>query len=162
MDNAFLQFEIIARNAYQFAESTTYAQEFCHPFDLRNIHPKLPNIVKQLFDDGYYSQASFEAFKFVDKQVAQITNSCESGFKLMMSVFSDQGPILKLTNCKTISEKDEQKGYQFLFAGSMLAIRNPRGHEYTLRDTLDSCLDHLVLASLLLRRLDAITQLSLD
>jgi hypothetical protein len=40
-----------------------------------------------------------------------------------------------------------------LSAGAMLAIRNPRGHE-NLIDTPDRCLDHLSLASLLIRRLE--------
>ena len=125
-----------------------------HPFETRNIHPKLPRIVESLFDDGHYSQATFEAFKFVDKEVARLAHSSESGFKLMMAVFPETSPVLKITNCTTQTEKDEQKGYQFLFAGSILALRNPRGHNYGVRDTPDQCLDHLVLASLLLRRLE--------
>jgi uncharacterized protein (TIGR02391 family) len=73
----------------------------------------------------------------------------------MMAVFSETFPLLKLNPCGTASEKDEQKGFQFLFAGSMMAIRNPRGHEYAVHDSPDECLDHLALASLLLRRLQA-------
>jgi len=126
-----------------------------HPFEARNIHPDFPIIVKKLFDDGHYSQATFEAFKFVDKEVARLANHSESGFKLMMAVFSETSPLLKLNACSTASEKDEQKGFQFLFAGSMLAIRNPRGHEYSMKDSPDECLDHLALASLLVRRLQA-------
>jgi hypothetical protein len=52
------------------------------------------------------------------------------------------------------SERDEQSGFRFIFAGSMAAIRNPRGHEVNLPDTIDLCLDHLSFASVLLRRLD--------
>ncbi|NQV24714.1 MAG: TIGR02391 family protein, partial [Rhodopirellula sp.] len=63
-------------------------------------------------------------------------------------------PVLKLTPCTTTSEKDEQKGFQFLFAGSILAVRNPRGHEYSIHDSPDECLDHLAIASVLLRRLE--------
>lgn len=77
------------------------------------------------------------------------------GFKLMMAVFSETSPLLKLNLCVTASEKDEQKGFQFLFAGSMMAVRNPRGHEYAVHDSPDECLDHMALASLLLRRLQA-------
>jgi uncharacterized protein (TIGR02391 family) len=72
----------------------------------------------------------------------------------MMQVFAESSPAIKLTPNSTTSEKDEQKGYQFLFAGSILVIRNPRGHEYSLKDSPDLCLDHLALASLLLRRLE--------
>lgn len=45
-------------------------------------------------------------------------------------------------------------GYKFIFAGSQSAIRNPRGHDTDVEDSLDQCLDHLALASLLVRRLD--------
>ena len=46
------------------------------------------------------------------------------------------------------------RAVQFLFSGSILAIRNPGGHEFGVRDSPDQCLDHLGLASLLLRRLE--------
>lgn len=130
------------------------AQEY-HPFETRNIHPCLPKIVCDLFDNSHYSQATFEAFKFVDKEVSRISKHHESGVKLMMKVFSETSPLIKLTPCSTPSEIDEQKGFQFLFAGSMMAVRNPRGHEHSLRDSPDECLDHLALASILLRRLEA-------
>jgi uncharacterized protein (TIGR02391 family) len=126
-----------------------------HPFEARNIHPALPSTVNKLFDDGHYAQSTFEAFKFVDNEVARFSKSTESGFKLMMAAFSENAPLVKLNNLSSVTEKDEQKGFQFLFAGSMLAIRNPRGHSHSVRDTPDECLDHLALASVLLRRLEA-------
>jgi len=155
MADSWRSFERITRVASQLS----YAAEPCfttdHPFESRNIHPGLPRKVKDLFDDGYYSQATFEAFKFIDKEVGQLAEHSESGFKLMMAAFSEITPILKLTACVSASEKDEQRGFQFLFAGSMLAIRNPRGHEYSIHDSPDECLDHLALVSLLLRRLQS-------
>jgi len=42
-----------------------------------------------------------------------------------------------------------------LFAGSVLAIRNPRGHEYAIHDSPDECLNHPGVASILLRRLES-------
>lgn len=155
MANSWQIFERIARSAAQL----TYAEQIRalpdHPFESRNIHPALPPNVKQLFDNGHYSQATFEAFKFVDKEVSRLAKHSESGFKLMMAVFSETSPLLRLNGCASASEKDEQKGFQFLFAGSMLAIRNPRGHEYAIHDSPDECLDHLALTSLLLRRLQS-------
>jgi len=153
MADALSIFESIVR-ATPKREPPTEVSRPEHPFETRNIHPKLPNIVERLFDDGHYAQATFEAFKFVDKEVARLANSTESGFKLMMAAFPEAAPVIILTNCTSQTEKDEQKGYQFLFAGSILAIRNPRGHNYGMRDTPDQCLDHLALASLLLRRLE--------
>jgi len=109
--------------------------------------------VRQLFDNGHYTQATFEAFKFIDKQVAKLSTSSESGKKLMMTAFSEISPSIRLNACSSTSERDEQEGYKFLFAGSIIAIRNPRGHEYDIHDSPGECLDYLALASLLLRRL---------
>ncbi|WP_281400905.1 TIGR02391 family protein [Rhizobium soli] len=69
-----------------------------------------------------------------------------------MNAFGEKNTNIKLTEMLTQSELDEQSGYKFIFAGSMSAIRNPRGHEI-IHDTIDQCLDHLSMASTLLRRL---------
>lgn len=147
-------FESFVRKAHKFTETDPRDFQRQHPFEQRDIHQSLPNIVRRLFDDGHYSQATFEAFKFVDKLIIKLSGSTESGFKCMMQAFAESSPLIQLTSSKTISEKDEQKGYQFLFAGSILAIRNPRGHEFSINDTPDICLDHLSFASMLLRRLE--------
>ncbi len=153
MPDSLREFERVVRSVWRLTYAPNPPVEAEHPFETRNIHPAIPPIVKKLFDDGHYSQATFEAFKFVDKEVGRLANSSESGFKLMMTALSESSPHLKLTGCGTLSEKDEQKGFQFLFAGSILAVRNPRGHEHSIKDSPDECLDHLGLASLLLRRL---------
>src|SRR4030067_2943236 len=154
MDKALQLFESIARKADQFTEIDYRDLLVQHPFEKRNIHQELPSVICDLFDNGHYSQATFEAFKYLDKLVQRLASSTESGFKCMMQVFSEASPLIKLTPNRCTSEQDEQKGYQFLFAGSMLAIRNPRGHEFSVKDSPDNCLDHLALASLLLRRLE--------
>ena len=127
-----------------------------HPFDERNIHPDIDAVSKRLFDDGHYSQATFEAYKLLDRKVQNLAKINESGVKLMMKAFSEQSPLIKLTNLSNTSEKDEQEGYKFIFSGAIQAIRNPRGHEFGLQDSPTLCLDHLSLASLLLRRLEKI------
>jgi uncharacterized protein (TIGR02391 family) len=115
----------------------------------------LPIKVKKLFDDGHYAEATFHAFKYLDKQVQKHSRISESGYKLMMVAFDEANPKLPLTPLTTESEKDEQKGYRFIFAGGVQAIRNPRGHEYVVTDDPDICLDHLSFISMLLRRLEA-------
>jgi uncharacterized protein (TIGR02391 family) len=141
MDNLILRFERLVRRANQFTEERTQPKGGLHPFDERNIHAALPVTVKKLFDDGHYSQATFEAFKFVDKEIQRHAKSHKSGFALMMDALAESSPAICLTPLQTTTEKDEQKGFQFLFAGAVLAIRNPRGHE-NLIDTPDRCLDH--------------------
>jgi len=153
LSNLF-RFEQIARSAHRFSEREEIPETKLHPFDIRNIHQDLPSKVRKLFDDGHYAEATFEAFKFVDKTVQKYSKHRESGFKLMMAAFDEAKPLVQLTPLKDTSEIDEQKGFRFLFAGGVLAIRNPRGHEVDVRDDPDICLDHLAFASLLLRRLE--------
>jgi uncharacterized protein (TIGR02391 family) len=121
-----------------------------HPFDERNIHPDIATVSLKLFDDGHYAQATFEAFKLLDNTVRNVSGIQDSGYKLMMTAFNEGDPKIKLNDLLTTSDKDEQLGFRHVFAGSMSAIRNPRGHEIRA-DPIDLCLDHLSLASVLLR-----------
>ena len=125
-----------------------------HPFELRNVHVGFPAKVRKLFDDGHGAEATFHAFKYVEKVVQKHAGSALNGEKLMMAVFNEAGPTLRLNGLANSSEQDEQRGYRFIFAGAIVAIRNPGGHEITLSDDPDVCLDHLAFASLLLRRLE--------
>lgn len=154
MSDRLVRFERIVRLAGQFTDARSEPVGGLHPFDERNIHPRLPRVVRQLFDDGHYSQATFEAYKYLDNEVQRVSNCSDSGYKLMMQALSDGKPLIKLNPLTSETERGEQKGYQFLFAGSVLAIRNPRGHRYAVVDSPDKCLDYLTLASLLLRRLE--------
>lgn len=154
MSSAILRFETIVRKAQGVVRTKIDDTKPLHPFDERNVHPDIVKASKKLFDDGHYSQATFEAFKLIDKQVAAISGIKESGFKLMMAAFDEAKPPIKLTALSNVSEIDEQKGFRHIFAGSAAAIRNPRGHEVNLPDPIGMCLDHLALASVLLRRLE--------
>jgi uncharacterized protein (TIGR02391 family) len=125
-----------------------------HPFALRNVHAALPVVVRRLFDNGHYSQATFEAFKYLDNVVKKVSGLDKSGKALMMEALKEVSPLVQLTPLADETDRNEQEGFKFLFAGSMVAIRNPRGHEHDVEDSLDTCLDHLGLASMLLRRLE--------
>jgi uncharacterized protein (TIGR02391 family) len=125
-----------------------------HPFELRNVHPNFPKKVRELFDDGHCAEATFAAFKYVDKVVQKHSGKKESGQKLMMAVFNKDNPVIRLNPLTNQSEEDEQEGYRFMFAGAVMGIRNPGGHEVELSDDPDVCLDHLAFASLLIRRLE--------
>jgi uncharacterized protein (TIGR02391 family) len=150
------QFEKIVRRFSDISieNAPSDEQTFQHPFDARNIHPDISDVSRRLFDDGHYSQATFEAFKLIDQKVHEISGIEMTGQKLMMNAFNENDPKIKLNELKTQSHKDEQSGYKFIFSGSMSAIRNPRGHDINT-DEIDTCLDHLSLASVLIRRLDS-------
>ena len=158
MADALHAFERMARLAHTVTDREPTDQPVLHPFDVRNIHPNLPAKVRKLFDDGHYAEATFTAFKYLDKLVARHSGIKESGHKLMMAAFNGEKPgvpKIQLTQLTDTSEIDEQNGYRFVFAGSVWAIRNPRGHEYAITDDVDTCLDHLSFVSMLIRRLES-------
>ena len=153
MNSALARFEKIARTIKSVGVSPKGETREVHPFDERNVHPDIAVVSLRLFDDGHYSQATFEAFKLLDNKVKEVSGIDESGFKLMMAAFDEKKPKIQLTNLATTSDIDEQGGFRFIFAGSMSGIRNPRGHEIRT-DPIDMCLDHLSVASVLLRALE--------
>jgi uncharacterized protein (TIGR02391 family) len=126
-----------------------------HPFEVRNIHPDLPAKVRKQYDDGYFDDATFTAFKFIEQEVKRLSGLRRlTGNALMMKAFDENGPSLKINGATTDSDRDEQFGYRYIFAGAQSGIRNPRGHEVDIPDDPDTCLDHLSIASALLRKLD--------
>lgn len=151
----FKRFERITRRAHLFTYEDASKSLDLHPFEARNIFEPLPEIVRNLFDNGHYAQATFESLKFLDRETARISGLSETGKSLMMKAFSETNPVIKLTALTNDTERSEQEGYKFIFAGVMMAIRNPRGHEYTINDTFDNCLDHLSFVSILFRRLES-------
>ena len=155
MADSLQLFEVVVRRARSVTEARSEPVGGSHPFDDRNIHTRIQSTSKKLFDDGHYAPATFEAYKLLDKEVAALAKLSESGVKLMMKAFSEQSPLIRLTDMSTTSEKDEQEGYKFIFSGTVMAIRNPRGHEYDVKESPTECLDHLSLASLLLRRIES-------
>lgn len=154
MVNRFRQFEGIARKAHVFTVEQENEESSLHAFDLRNIHPSIQITSKKLFDDGWFSQATFEAFKYLDMMLQHYSNSSEIGYKLSMKVLDPENPSMKITDLTTRTEKEEQDGYRYIFAGSAGAIRNKRAHKVLVKDDPDLCLDHLSFASMLLRRLE--------
>jgi uncharacterized protein (TIGR02391 family) len=153
-DDALRRFEQIVRGAKSVGRPAAIESRGVHPFDERNIHSEITSVSLKLFDDGHYAQATFEAFKLIESRVKTISGIEDTGFSLMMAAFNESGPKIKLTDLASLSDKDEQKGFRHMFAGSTAGIRNPRGHD-NRTDNIDLCLDHLSVASVLLRALEA-------
>jgi uncharacterized protein (TIGR02391 family) len=154
MAKSLARFEAIARKAYRYTSGSSLDVNDLHPFENHNVHESYPGNVRVLFDDGHYSYATFEAFKYIDKEVARLASKSETGYKLMMAAFNEQNPLIKLNDLSSMSKVDEQLGFKFLFAGGISGIRNPRGHEYNVKDDVETCLSHLSFGSMLLRKLE--------
>jgi uncharacterized protein (TIGR02391 family) len=121
-------------------------------FDKMQFHPKVIKVSKSLFETGHYAPAIFEAFKAVNNFVKEKTSLSQDGKALMSKVFNENNPVIKLNELSTVSDKDEQEGFKFLFMGAMVGIRNPKAHDNIVQTDPYRTLEYLSFASLLMRR----------
>ncbi len=118
------------------------------------LHPRISAVSRELFDDGHYAIAVFEASKALINFVKERSMRDDlDGAPLMRTVFSRNNPVLAFNDLSDQSDQDEQEGLMHLFEGAVLAIRNPRGHDFRV-DTPESALEYLSFLSLLANRLD--------
>ena len=118
------------------------------------IHPEIERAVAKLFRDGHYANAVEDACKVLDGLVKIRSGKHDlSGTELMQNVFSPKIPVLKFSDLHTQTEQSEQQGMMFLYAGAMLALRNPRAHEI-IEDDPEKALEYIAFLSLLAKSLD--------
>ena len=123
-------------------------------FGSLDLHPEIKRAVAQLFSDGHYSNAIEDACKVLDGLVKIRSGKFElSGTDLMMTVFSVKNPILRFNELSSESDRSEQQGLMHLYAGAMLAFRNPRAHEL-VKDDAEYALEAISFVSLLAKTLD--------
>jgi uncharacterized protein (TIGR02391 family) len=123
-------------------------------FDESPIHPELQKAVGKLFADGHYANAVEDACKVLEMFVKVRSGKHDlSGTDLMLTVFSPKSPVLRFNELATDTDRSEQQGMMFLYAGSMLALRNPRAHGI-VADEPEKALEILTFVSFLIKSLD--------
>lgn len=122
----------------------------------RSYHREIVNHCRDLFLQGNYFHAVFEAAKAYNKDVRTKSQSEQDGQALMLSVWGCDKGVLKITRCESETDMNVQDGVKFLSAGLMRAIRNPTAHEPALHWPIDKqdCLDILSFISFLYRKFD--------
>lgn len=119
-----------------------------------DVHPEIGRAVEKLFRDGHYANAVEDACKVLDGLVKIRSGRFDlGGTDLMQTVFSPKTPVLRFNQLTTETDKSEQQGMMFLFAGAMLALRNPRAHEL-MQDDPEQAIEYLSLLSMLAKALD--------
>lgn len=119
-----------------------------------DLHPEIARACAKLFADGHYAEAVESGCKVLDMLVKMRSMKLDpSGTELMQLVFSPKAPILKYNDQANDSERSEQQGMMFLFAGSMLALRNPRAHGL-VEDHPENAVEYLSFLSMLAKSLD--------
>jgi uncharacterized protein (TIGR02391 family) len=117
------------------------------------LHPEITRAASKLYLDGHYAEAVEAAVKALNGFVRFRSGSDLDGTKLMESVFSPNGPILKFNAMADQSDKDEQRGFMMMFSGAVAGLRNPRAHKF-IQDDPERALEFIAYVSLLAKLLD--------
>ena len=131
-------------------------KEILRRFDARAFHPEIVKHCRTLYGQGNFFHSVFEAAKVYNNAVRDKALSDKNGESLMLSVWSRDGGVLKITPCKSETDKNVQDGIKFLSAGLMRAVRNTTVHEPALQWPIkeEDAADILSFASYLFRQVD--------
>ncbi|USX13263.1 TIGR02391 family protein [Oxalobacteraceae bacterium OTU3CAMAD1] len=103
-----------------------------------HLHPHIADASVDLFKGGHYANAVEDACKVLDLLVKMKSKRDLSGTELMQIAFSPKAPVLRFNEQQNDSEKSEQQGMMYLYAGAMLAFRNPRAHGLLTDDPVEA------------------------
>jgi uncharacterized protein (TIGR02391 family) len=121
-------------------------------FQGMDLHERIAAVCTDLYRDGHYPEAVFNASKALVNYVKEKSGRHDlDGAALMRTVFSKNNPILAFNALADQTDLDEQEGMMHLFEGAVMAIRNPRGHSF-LTDSPERALEYIALLSLLANR----------
>ena len=120
------------------------------------FHAEIERVSGHLFRDGHYKQAALEAYIRVIDEVKQRSGLNLDGDNLMNQAFSfdtTRMPVLQFNPMSNDAERDEQRGFMFMFKG-MVLHRNFKAHSNQLFNDPLRAHDYLSFASLLMRMLE--------
>ena len=122
----------------------------------RGAHPEvLLHCRTELLKTDYY-EAVFEAVKGLGARLREKSGLDGDGRPLVQAALRGKQPRVMLTDCSTVTERNEQEGVALLAEGIFAAFRNPAAHEPKLvwEVSEQDALDVLGTLSMIHRRLD--------
>lgn len=118
------------------------------------LHPLIIDSSLALYVSGHLREAVLNAITAVYDFIRDKTGVQEDGDRLIGQVMSISNPMLVLSEIKSESGQNDQKGFMQIFKGAYQGIRNPKAHTLTHDLNEMKAAQYLVLASLLARRVE--------
>lgn len=112
----------------------------------------------ELLRTDFY-EAVFEAIKGLGARLRMLAGVDQDGRALVQATLRGQSPIVRITECRAVTQRNEQEGVALLAEGLFAAFRNPISHETQVAWSMleQDALDVLGVLSLVHRRLDNAT-----
>ena len=103
-----------------------------------------------------FYEAVFEAIKGLGARLRTLSGVDKDGRALVQETIGGKDPLIQITECRTVTQRNEQAGVALLAEGLFAAFRNPAAHETKLAWSMAEAdaLDVLGVLSLVHRRLD--------
>lgn len=131
------------------------------------IHPAICKCSRKLFEDGSYINSTVDAFIEINdrvKHLYRILKPSEAvvpdGRDLMNKAFGGNTPLIPICELETERGKDVHVGTYFMLSGAISALRNPKSHTNKEQISRDEAVRRLMLASMLMYRIDEAVLLS--
>ena len=102
-----------------------------------DIDERLWAAIEPSYSVGNYSAAILESIHFLSDLIRTKSGLESDGNQLVGDSFGGPDPVIKLNSLQTESERNEQKGVEFMLRGLYSGVRNPRSHEKRV-DTLQT------------------------
>lgn len=121
------------------------------------VHPRIVELCKNKFEDGYYFDAVQTALVEICSIVREFRKEqglpeIPSDKDMMYNTFSTSKE-LQFTDSSTTSLKNIQEGYEKIFPGVIQAMRNPNAHQNNIIGKTEA-VQKLMIASNLIKMLD--------
>jgi uncharacterized protein (TIGR02391 family) len=119
-----------------------------------DLHAAIDGAAGALYRNGHNAEAVRNACMALNNLVQIASDRYDlDGTDLMQNVFSANDPILKFNDGNDETDASEQRGMMYLYAGAMLALRNPRSHKFVEYDA-ERAVESIAFISLLAKLLD--------
>jgi uncharacterized protein (TIGR02391 family) len=116
------------------------------------LHPNVREAAIRHYQAGDYRNAVLDAITAVFDKIRERTGIDKDGDRLINQALSVDAPILILSEVDTDSGRNDQSGFADIFRGFYRGVRNPKAHSLVHDLDAHKAGQHLVLASILMRR----------
>ena len=126
---------------------------------IEHLHELIIKSSLKKYEDGHYADAVESAIKEINERLKKLFKKYrkeeKDGSDLFAMVFNNDETkaLLRVGDMTTLSGKDEQEGYRFLFMGIWKGIRNPKAHVNTYLSK-EQAYKRLIFSSMLMEKID--------